>query len=251
MIYEIDYLPRFRESGHDGLIGLRGYMDYFQDIAAGQYHVLDKDNSTIHEKYGAAWVYSKYRLKIYGKTDFDHEIRISTWISRLDKVRSWQEMEIHRGEELLCEGRLESCLIDIGDLSIALIPRIELPDGLVVDRMTGTPSFTRKLGMDDEAALCYTHTVRYTQLDNNRHMNNLHYVDMFMDAFGMDFYDRCAVTDFEIHYLRQAYEGEALRITRSRDSAGDEGEAYRLAAVNATGQIVAVCRIMAEPYEEA
>ena len=236
MIYEIDYLPRFRESGHDGLVGLRGYMDYFQDIAAGQYHVLDKDNSTIHEKYGVAWVYSKYRLKIYDKTGFDHSIHISAWISRLDRVRSWQEMEIRRGEELLCEGRLESCLIDLSDRSIAFIPRIELPDGLAVDRTTDTLPFSRKLCPDETAEYCYTHTVRYCELDNNRHMNNLHYVNMFMNALDMDFYDRGFITDFEIHYLHQAYLGDELRIVRSHD-----GEEYRLAAVNGKGQNVAVC----------
>ena len=238
MIYEIDYLPRFRESGHDGLIGLKGYMDYFQDIAAGQYHVLDKDNSTIHEKYGVAWVYSKYRLKIYEKTGFDRSIHIAAWISRLDRVRSWQEMEIRRGGELLCEGRLESCLIDLADQSIAFIPRIELPDGLTVDRMTAAQSFTRKLAPDVGAAYRYTHTVRYCDLDNNRHMNNLHYVDMFMNAFDMDFYDRYFITDFEIHYLRQAYLGEELRIVRT-----DDGDSYHLAAVNSEGQYAAVCRI--------
>ena len=242
MIYEIDYLPRFRESGHDGLVGLKGYMDYFQDIAAGQYHSMHKGNDTIHEQYGAAWVYVKYRLKIHAKTDFDHMIRISSWISRLDKVRSWQEMEIHRGKELLCEGRLESCLIDLSDLSIALMPRIELPDGLVVDRMTGTPRFSRKLCPHDGAAYCYTHTVRYSEIDNNRHMNNLHYVDMFMNAFDVDFYDRYFITDFEIHYLRQAYCGEELRIV-----CGQDGAEYLLAALNRENQTVAACMIRVTP----
>ena len=241
MIFEIDYLPRFRESGHDALIGLKGYMNYFQDVAAGQYHLLDKDNSTIREKYGAAWVYSKYKLKIYDKTDFDSLLHISAWISRLDAVRSWQEMEIKRGEELICEGRLESCLIDIGDLSIARIPRIELSDGLAVDRMTSVEPFTRRLKYDDCAELRYTHTVRYTEIDNNRHMNNLHYVDMFMNAFELDFYEERFITDFELHFIRQAYLGEELDVLCLRD--GDE---YRLFAVNKKGEQVAACIIRAK-----
>ena len=250
MIYEIDYLPRFRESGHDGLVGLKGYMYYFQDIAAGQYHVLDKDNCTIHEQYGVAWVYSKYRMKIYEKTGFDQDIHIAAWISRLDKVRSWQEMEVRRGEDLLCEGRLESCLIDLSDQSIALIPRIELPEGLVVDRMTGAPDFTRRLRVDDEAEYRYTHTVRYTEIDNNRHMNNLYYVDMFMNAFEIDFYDRYFVTDFEIHYLRQAYLGEELRIVCFCESADGGAGIFRLAAVNSKGQNVAVCMMKVKANEQ-
>ena len=236
MIYEIDYLPRFRDSGHDGLVGLKGYMNYFQDIAAGQYYQLGKGNNVIHEKYGVAWVYTKYRLKIYQKTDFDRSIRISAWISKLDAVRSWQEMRITRGEELLCEGRLESCLIDLMDLSVARIPRIELPDGLRVDRMTATDSFERRMKLSEDAAYVYTHTVRYCELDNNRHMNNLYYVDMFMNAFDMDFYDRHEITDFEIHYVHQAYYGEELEIRMTQ-----VGEEYRLYALNRDKELVASC----------
>ena len=238
MIYEIDHMPRFRESGHDGLVGLKGYMDYFQDIAAGQYHVLDKDNCTIHEKYQCAWVYSKYKLRIYKKTDFDSMLHISAWISRLDAVRSWQEMTVQRNGELLCEGRLESCIIDMNDLSIARIKRIELPDGLKVDRMTSVPAFSRGIKRSASARYRYTHTVRYSEIDNNRHMNNLHYVDMFMNAFDVDFYDRYFITDFELHFTAQAYWGDELDIYAD----SDEGE-YRLFAVNKEGQIAACCII--------
>ena len=238
MIYEIEYEPRFRESGHDALIGLKGYMDYFQDVAAGQYHALGKDNSVIHERYGVAWMYSKYRLRIYKKTGFDDAIRISSWISRLDAVRSWQEMTVYRGDELLCEGRLESCLIDIGDLSIARIGRIELPEGLVVDRVTSVPAFGRRMKFPEFAEYRYTHTVRYSEIDNNRHMNNLHYVTLFMNAFDVEFYDKHFITDFELHFIAQAYCGEELDVFMTRG----EGE-YRLFALNKKTQLVASCVI--------
>lgn len=242
MIYEIDYLPRFRESDHEAKIGLKAYLYYFQDIAAGHYHSMGKGNDTNHEKYGVAWVYTKYRLKLYDKTDFDHTIHIASWISKLDAVRSWQEMRITRGDEVLCEGRLESCLIDLKDLSIARIPRIELPDGLAVPEMTAVESFARRMKFPDGARYRYTHTVRYCEIDNNRHMNNLHYLDMFMNAFDMEFYDRHDVTDFEIHYVTQAYFGEELRVFCEQD--GDE---YRLFALKADDAVAAACMMRVKP----
>ena len=244
MIYAIDYLPRYRESGHDGHVGLKGYMDYFQDIAAGLYHQFGKGNDKIHEAYGVAWLYTKYRLKLYKKIDFDHSIRIASWISKLDAVRSWQELEITRGEELVCEGRLESCLIDLKSLAIARIPRIELPDGLPEDRMTSVGAFSRRMRMSADAAYRYTHTVRYSDLDNNRHMNNLHYVDMFMNAFDMEFFDRFFISDFEIHYVSQAYFGEELRVFCEQS----DGQ-YRLFALNRDDAIVASCIMEVRPNE--
>lgn len=238
MVYEIDYLPRFRESEADGLISTKGYFHYFQDIAAGQYHSMGKGNNKIPQKYGVSWVYSKYKMKIYDKIDFDHEIRISTWVSRLDAIRSWQEMTIKRGDDLVCEGRLESCVVDMQKKRIEKLARIELPDDLVVDKMTSVGPFTRKLKPSENIEYRYTHRVEYTDIDISRHMNNLYYIDMFMNAFDLEFYDRYFITDFEIHYINQAYYNEELRIFAEND--GDE---YRLFALNQENAVAAACII--------
>ena len=244
-MFEIDYLPRFRESDSDGLVSAKGYFYYFQDIAAGLYHEMGKGNNRIPGKYGVSWVYSKYKLKIYDKCDFDHLIHIACWVSRLDAIRSWQEMRITRGEDLLCEGRLESCVVEMQTKKIGKLSRIELPEDLEEGNLTVEP-FTRRLKPSENMEYRYTHTVAYTDLDLSRHMNNLHYVDMFMNAFDLDWYDRYFITDFEIHYLHQAYYGEELRILCDRD-----GEAYRLFALNKDGDIAAACIIGVKAYEKA
>lgn len=244
-MYAIDYLPRFRESESDGLVSTKGYFYYFQDIAAGFYHEMGKGNNRIPQKYGVSWVYSKYKLKICDKCDFDHPIRIATWVSKLDAVRSWQEMRITRGDDVLCEGRLESCVIDMKAKKIEKLARIELPDGLVEGNPTVEP-FTRRLKPSDDLEYRCTHRVEYTDIDLSRHMNNLHYIDMFMNAFDLNFYDRYFITDFEIHYINQAYYHEELRIYS--EQIGDE---YRLFAFNKDDAIAAACIIKVKEYEKA
>ena len=244
-MFEIDHLPRFRESESDGLVSAKGYFYYFQDIAAGLYHEMGKGNNRLPQKYGVSWVYSKYKLKIYDKCDFDHLIHIACWVSKLDAVRSWQEMRITRGDDLLCEGRLESCVIDMQAKKIEKLSRIELPEDLAEGNLTVEP-FTRRLKPSEKMMYCYTHTVTYTDIDLSRHMNNLHYVDMFMNAFDLDFYDRYFITDFEIHYMQQAYYKEELRIFCDRD--GDE---YRLFAMNKDDAVAAACIIKVRAYEKA
>ncbi len=243
-MYEIDYLPRFRESEADGLVSTKGYFYYFQDIAAGFYHEMGKGNNRIPQKYGVSWVYSKYKLKIYDKCDFDHIIHIATWVSKLDAVRSWQEMRITRGEDLLCEGRLESCVVDMQAKKIEKLSCIELPDDLAEGDLTVEP-FTRRLKPSNTKEYRCSHTVEYTDIDLSRHMNNLHYVDMFMNAFDPDFYDRFFITDFEIHYINQAYYGEELRIFC--EQSGDE---YRLFAFNHDDAVAAACIIKVKANEK-
>ena len=205
MSFSLEFLPRFRESEADGKVGVKGYVDYFQDIASGHFHLYGKGNDTLPYQYGVAWVYSKYKLKIYGKADFSENIRVTSWVSKCDPVRVWQEMEIRRGEQLLCEGRLESCLVNLKEAKLVKTPYIELPDNLVEERLTSVDRFSRRMKFSQDAQYRYTHTVRYTDLDNNRHMNNLHYVELFLNAFSPEFFDENVVTDFELQYISQAY----------------------------------------------
>ena len=46
MSFTLTFLPRFRESDADGLVGVKGYVDYFQDIASGHFHLYGKGNAT-------------------------------------------------------------------------------------------------------------------------------------------------------------------------------------------------------------
>lgn len=236
-MFEIDYNPRFRDSESDGLVSARGYFAYFQDIAAGLYSRMGKGNDKLPARYGVSWVYSKYKLKIYGKADYDHIIHIACWVSKLDSVRSWQEMRITCGGEVLCEGRLESCVVDLKAKKIEKISRIELPADLAEGNPT-VGSFERRLKPGDDLQYRCSHTVTYTDIDLSRHMNNLRYVEMFLNAFDLGFYDEHTITDFEIHYINQAYYGEELRVFGEQN--GDE---HRLYAFNKDDALVSACII--------
>ena len=56
MLFQLQVNPQFRDADHDGLIGLRGCMRYFQDAHTYFMHAIEKGNDVIPEKYGAAWI---------------------------------------------------------------------------------------------------------------------------------------------------------------------------------------------------
>lgn len=236
MSFSLTFLPRFRESEADAKVGVKGYVNYFQDIASGYFHSIGKGNDTLPYQYGAAWVYSKYKLKILEKTDFSEDITLTSWVSKCDPVRVWQEMEIRRGEALLCEGRLESCLVNLKEKKLVKTPFIELPEDLVEERMTSVEHFSRRMKFSENAEYRYTYTVRYTDLDNNRHMNNLHYVELFLNAFDPAFFDGVFITDFELQYISQAYYGDELSVFLLYD-----GDTYTLYALNQDKDLIAAC----------
>ena len=52
-------MPQYRDADHDGLIGLKGCMRYFQDAHTWYMHSMNKGNDVLPEQYGAAWIYTR------------------------------------------------------------------------------------------------------------------------------------------------------------------------------------------------
>ncbi len=214
MVYDIEYVPFFRDADANGRVGLRGYLNYFQDSGGGIVWKLGKGNDKIPEKYGASWFYTKYKIHINKEADFDAPVKISSWGERIvGKIAFWQGVDIVREEERVATGRLEACVFNHKEGKLAPISFIEYPeDTLVSDRHPEVDRFTRGDMSVNASDLAYTHKVTYTEIDLNRHMTNLAYIPMLINAYDKAFYDKYRITDFEIHYLSQCYEGEDIDV---------------------------------------
>ena len=87
----------------------------------------------------------------------------------------------------------------------------------------------------------YERKVLYSNLDKSMHMNNLHYTDLFMDAFPPGFYEEKKITGYDINYISQGFYGDVLSVHMKQDA-----DVYDMAAVNEEGKIIAMARIRCE-----
>ena len=108
----------------------------------------------------------------------------------------------------MASARAEACAFYRKRLKIDNLERIGIPDGVMEARkaMSGSVSKFRALEQDEELYV-HSHKVRYTDLDSNEHMTNLRYVDLVIDTFDSEFYMNNMITDFEIHFMNQCFEG--------------------------------------------
>ena len=236
-VWKSEKVQQFREADADGYIGMRGYLNYFQDAAGGYMHEYDWDNSTVHERYGVAWIYVKYRMQVYERADYDGALSMECWI---EKNRHYAAVthgvEITRNGKLMAEGRLESCIVNIASERVARLDAIGFDRNRhPIDRRNGVEDFSRIAPESEGAEEIYRTKVRYSDLDNNRHMTNLRYIPLLQDAFTPEEYEGRFIRDLEIHYRNQCYYGEELSIRRA-----DETDGSRILIVKEDGQ-TAVC----------
>ncbi len=218
MFFEKDYFPQFREADRDGYVGLRGYMNYFQDIATHYMHNLHKGNDTILDEYGIAWMFTKYKMHISRKADFTKELHMETWIpeGKLSGIVH-QNLLISRNGEECARGCVESCLYHMSKNKLVRLKEIEFPEGLAENREFDIRSFEKlPVGLDG-MEYAHTHRVKYTDLDKVGHMTNLKYVDLFLNAFGSKFFEKFRIKEFELHFLNQCFEGETIHVYKKTE----------------------------------
>lgn len=212
MIYEREFLPDFREADENGKISVRGYLNYFQDMASTFMHNLGKGNDTIPEEYDACWMYTKYHLQVEREADFMAHLKLESWVSKI-RVNSivQQELTVARDGEICARGTLESCPYDKKKKSLTRLSVIDFPEEVLEEGRGPSLGFVRmKRFSREEMEPVYTHVVRYMDLDKTCHMTNLRYVFLFLDVFDSDFYHQNQICDFELFYISQCFEGEKI-----------------------------------------
>lgn len=110
-------------------------------------------------------------------------------------------------------------LVKVNDFELGL--QTHEPHSLALSRFT-IPSSMREIG---------TYTVNYGDTDQNRHMNNTRYPDMYSNFLPLD---GKMIRTISINYLNEAPMGERLRVERAD---GIDGYTYYFRTVREDGKV--------------
>lgn len=232
-IYQFNYRPQLRDTDTDYRIGMRGFLEYICEAGTSFLHELGRGMDVLPDLYGINWMITKYSLRINRKAELFAPITITARVTKLDRVRLWEDVEIRQNSVCCAIGRVEFCLFHIGTSKVARIREIRFPELALHAPSEKIPDFQRLPKETEAMTDCHTQTVRYCNLDVSHHMNNLQHIYLLMDAFGPDFYETHPITSFEMHYLSQAYYGDSIRVKKQDTEGG-----CLLAAVRSDGTLL-------------
>ena len=231
------FQPQYRDADPDGLIGLKGAMHYFQDIHTWFMHSIHKGNDELPEKYGSAWVYTRYLVSLTQKIDYTDSITLDAWMEPYRQpVLVNVNMILRQHGHVAAMGKIENCIFSLERQRPQRLSAIEFPEGIPEEIPNSIPEFIRLEKTAEGMTEKYTRTVRCSDLDKSNHMTNLRYIDMYQDAYDKAFWNQFSAKQMEICFLSQCREGEALSV-RSREA----GRTIYMAAVHADESIAAVC----------
>ena len=178
------FQPQYRDADPDGLIGLKGAMHYFQDIHTWFMHSIHKGNDELPEKYGSAWVYTRYLVSLTQKIDYTDSITLDAWMEPYRQpVLVNVNMILRQHGHVAAMGKIENCIFSLERQRPQRLSAIEFPEGIPEEIPNSIPEFIRLEKTAEGMTEKYTRTVRCSDLDKSNHMTNLRYIDMFQDAY--------------------------------------------------------------------
>ena len=173
-------------------------------------------------KDGLAWVLSRVSLEMKRWPKVGEEYTIRTWVEGCNRLFSQRDMEITAtlSGEVLGYARTIWMAIDIERRVAGEIPDLHRLGDVVSDRpcpISPAPKLKEPVG---DNLLRTAYTFRYTDLDLNRHVNTVRYLELLVDQWPLEWHDQHSIGRLDMAFLHEAVYPQQVEVMTCID-AGD------------------------------
>ncbi len=185
------------------------------------------------------WVLSRMCVELdYMPQEYD-EFTIHTWISDYNRLSSTRNFTLTNAEGVVF-GRAVSqwCMLDFDTrMPVDMNTLAKVHDGTIVDCPSPCER-PRRLGAVNGETIA-EHKVVYSDIDFNRHMNTMRYIDLIFDTMPIEVPEHLKAWRMDVNFMREALYGDHLLLKR-----GDDETVKSYEFDNASGE--ALCRFAFE-----
>lgn len=165
-------------------------------------------------KLNAGWVLSRMSIEMTRYPKMNEEYSFTTWIEGVNRMYSERNMEIQDGKgDTIGYVRTIWVAIDMETRRPCDLTNISWPANIIGDRPCPIAKQSRLMPVNtEEATLSAQHRFKVSDIDFNRHVNSVRYMDAFLNQWNLEHYDNNDIARFEIQYLRETYFGDKAHI---------------------------------------
>lgn len=165
-----------------------------------------------------AWVLSRMAIEIYEYPKNEAVFEIHTWVADVNKLFTERYFAFfdESGKNF---GYAKSiwASIDLETRRPTNVLELEgLSDFITQDVYCPIDGLKKILPIKDESAIG-DFDVRYSDIDINKHLNSMKYIEHFVDVFGLEDYEESEICRFEINYIAEAHYGDQLELVKKQE----------------------------------
>ncbi|MBQ3596419.1 MAG: hypothetical protein II988_01240 [Clostridia bacterium] len=185
----------------------------FQSITTFHSQQMGIDGPTMLEKSNAFWVLSKIKIQILSLPKMGDDIQLKTFPTTVTGARFMRDYTISNNGQKVILGTSEWCTLDATTGALRKTNSVCYPHQMQhVDYTSGCSPFSKPRVEITQDNYTHAHTIAYTDIDTNKHANNVSYVRMALNAFSPEELPLTKVSEMETYYISQAYYGQTIKI---------------------------------------
>lgn len=166
-----------------------------------------------------AWVLSRMAIEINEYPKNDTVFFINTWVYDVNRLFTERHFsfEDESGREL---GFAKSIWASI-DLATRRPTNVSEMEDLIsyINKEQNCPiEGMRKIPvLKDDFVEAASFAVKYSDIDINKHLNSMKYIEHFVDIFNIEMYENKEIRRFEINYINEGHYGTTLNILKREE----------------------------------
>lgn len=198
---------RSYEAGADGRASILSICNYLQEAAGNHAHALGVAIDQLAAQ-NLSWVLSRLRVRMDEYPRWREDVRITTWPCGVERLFAHRDFEIHgAGGRLLGVGTSAWLLLDIRRRRPARMLDV-VKDFAVTDRARAFPEEpATTLSPPPRADSERVFRVRLSDLDVNRHVNNVNYIEWAVETVPPS---AGSVANLQVEFLAESVGGDEV-----------------------------------------
>ncbi len=210
----------------------------FGDLASEHAPQIGLGSDTLAEK-GLFWVAVRTKIKVHRRPEMSESFLASTWPEAPGRVRCVRYYTLTDADlNLIAEGKSEWAIVDLATGRPHKLSEI-YPEEMqhLADTVCDEP-FGKISESIDDAENFASYTVCSTDIDIGQHMNNAAYIRAVFGAFTCAELEVMNISDIEINFKAQCYEGDELAFYKRKC-----GDAVEIVILRPDGKCAATVRL--------
>lgn len=202
----------FRDVGKSNKITNKGLIGYLEDTAGMHSNQVGYGLNTI-DVTGLTWVLLNWKVHIFKRPLYGESILVKTWARHSVKFYTFRDFEVYNSKnELVAIATTKWVLMNAKTMSLMKISEelIKEYDPVLECVFEGEDEIN-KIDIPKEYSYVEPYTIQRKDIDINRHVHNVSYLDFAYEVLPEEIYENCDFNNFEILYKKETKLGETIK----------------------------------------
>lgn len=157
------------------------------------------------------WVLSRLAVDITTKPAQYEDVAIDTWVNEFNRLSSTRNFRMHANGMQVARGVSQWCMLNMESRQVVDMSLLkDLYERAMVDEPSPISAPQRLRAIEPVATM--SRPVVYSDIDFNRHVNTLRYIDLIFDMLPLSVIEQSGGVRIDVNFIAEARYGEVMSV---------------------------------------